>query len=131
MGYAYGSQIARAAGYLIEVLTERGAVEYSEFYDATEATANRLAAGLRMSAEDAEHYCAELQMDLAASQLEEYGVVTIEALDSKLADGEPNYRISWKDDETLASVSWPDASSDEAPKVRVGGRLLRFRDVEL
>lgn len=131
MGHAYGSQIARAAGYLLEVLTERGAVEYSEFYDGTDATADRLAVGLRMSVEDAEYYCAELQIDLAAAQLEERGVVKIEPLDSKLADGEPNYRVSWKDDKTLASVSWPDASSDEAPKVRVGGRLLKFRDVEL
>lgn len=106
-------------------------MEYSEFYDATEATVARLAAGHRMSAEDGEHYCAELQMDLAVAQLEEKGVVTMEVLDTKLADGEPNYRISWEDDKTLASVSWPDASSDEAPKVRVGGRLLRFRGVEL
>ncbi len=88
MGYQYAQTIEHAAMFLLRVLEEKGgSVPYSTFYDGTKATEDWLEQSLELSDGDG----AEGLMDLAAAQLAEQGVVSMETLNSKLSDGENDY----------------------------------------
>lgn len=91
MGYTPGDMVERGARYLLDVLNQCGEVDYSRFYDGTDETHRELNRALGL---DDDWYCAEHIIDLAAFQLEEQEVVTISELETYLADGEPDYRIS-------------------------------------
>lgn len=94
MGWADRSFIENAAKYLLSTLQAREFVDYSEFYDGTDETAERLRQAVEGD-DDGDSQSPELMLDLAVDQLEGQGIVEREWLDSQLADGEQNYRISW------------------------------------
>lgn len=97
MGFAHPSDIEKAGKFLLSLLfgSDKGAVNYSTFYDGTEETAELLA---RMFSNDGhdldflnDHGC--ILIDHAVDQLEEAGLLERTWLTTKLADGEPDYRI--------------------------------------
>ncbi len=94
MGYRPGELIAQAARHLLSVLLENRSILYSHFYDGTEETEARICEGIGISLEDGEWYSAEALIDNAAAQLEQQGIVELDWLETRLVDGEPDYRIT-------------------------------------
>ena len=89
MGMMYAYNQEKAARYLVKVLEAKGGkVHYSEFYDGTEETGERLCAGTGII-DGAEHV-----MDDVAAEMEAQGYVRlIWHQGEELADGEPAYSI--------------------------------------
>lgn len=94
MGYRPGELIAQAAQHVLTVLLENRSILYSHFYDGTEETEARICEGIGISVEDGEWYSAEALIDNAAAQLEQQGIVELDWLETRLMDGEPDYRIT-------------------------------------
>ena len=94
MGCRPADMIEKAAKYLVSILMEKGKIDYDYFYDGEERTRSKLIEGIGITCEQADRHCAEALMDNAAYELEEQDVVEIEEIDSILADGNPNYRIT-------------------------------------
>jgi hypothetical protein len=90
MGYSYEGDIERAGTHLLVILMAEGEVRYSRFYDGSNETHEALAEALEVDPDD----CPEHLIDLAAWQLEDQEVVSINQLPDKLADEEPNYLIT-------------------------------------
>lgn len=90
MGTSPASMIQAAGQYVISRLLERNPLPYSTFYDGRDETHEEIRAALGL---DDDWYCAEHLIDLAVFQLEEQEILTIEQLDSQLADGEDDYLI--------------------------------------
>jgi hypothetical protein len=93
MGSMPGAIVQRGGEYLLSLLLERHVVMYSEFYDGTEPTREKLRLGLGLSESDADWYGLELIVDLAVDHLVDLGVVAKGDVEELLADGEANYRI--------------------------------------
>ena len=110
MGYSYAHNISKAADYLLEILCSEIHVDYSRFYDGSEETEERLREEMGV---DRESVCSLI--DLAAIQLEEQGIVKTTALDVKLADEHPDYRIEL---------------TEEGCEKLVAGYEPKFRDME-
>lgn len=89
MGMMSAGSQEKAARYLVKVLEKKGGkVHYSEFYDGTEETEERLSAGTGII-DGAEHV-----MDDVAAEMEAQGYVRlIWHQGEELADGEPAYSI--------------------------------------
>ena len=89
MGMMSAGSQEKAARYLVKVLEEKGGkVHYSEFYDGTDETGERLYAGTGII-DGAEHV-----MDDVAAEMEAQGFVRlIWHQGEELADGEPAYSI--------------------------------------
>jgi hypothetical protein len=94
MGTASRYFIENAARYLLSALETREFVDYSTFYDGTEATEERLRRAVEPDPEE-DSQSPELMMDLAVGQLIEQGIVERNDLESELSDGEKDYRIAW------------------------------------
>ena len=95
MGYVSVHNVKKAGDYLLRVLLDSGEVRYSRFYDGTDETQAAVLKGMGFpeEGEDYEPESPELLLDLAAYELERQGFVRITMLDTKLADGEPDYLI--------------------------------------
>src|SRR6266496_3402943 len=91
MGYSSADAIQGAGKYLLDRLLEAPKLPYSTFYDGTDATHEQLTEAVGL--EDDGWYSPEHLVDLAAYELEEQGIVSIQELTSKLADGENDYLI--------------------------------------
>ena len=89
MGMMSAGSQEKAARYLVKVLEAKGGkVHYSEFYDGTEETGERLCAATGII-DGAEHV-----IDDVAAEMEEQGYVRlIWHQGEELADGEPAYSI--------------------------------------
>lgn len=94
MGCAERWHIENAAKYLLATLETREYVDYSHFYDGKDETAERLRQAVEGD-DDGDSQSPELMMDLAVGQLMEQGIVERTFLESKLSDGEQDYRVSW------------------------------------
>ncbi len=90
MGYVPGSVLEPAVRHLLDILRQSGRVDYSCFYDGTDACHAALLRALEL--ED-DWYSPELLMDLAAGLAEQAGLVRTEPLEARLADDEPDYAI--------------------------------------
>src|SRR5262245_56428859 len=114
----YAHDQEKAARHPVKVLEEQGGrVHYGHFYDATEATAQRLYGGMGIDRDEGEWIGAEGVMDEAAAAMAAQGFVEIAWLDGEeLADGEPAYEI---------------VLTDEGRKKLVAGAWPRFRDLDL
>jgi hypothetical protein len=112
MGMMSADSQEKAARYLVKVLEEKGGkVHYSEFYDGTEETGERLCAGTGII-DGAEHV-----MDDVAAEMEAQGFVRlIWHQGEELADGEPAYSIELTGKGCLMLKA---------------GRLPKFRDLWL
>ena len=89
--------IAAAGTYLTKVLLEKGTVDYSYFYNEEPGTEEMVMLGVygdlnHPNAEEAHGF-----IDWATHQLVDQGIVFSRELDSKLKDGEPDYRITLTD----------------------------------
>ena len=115
MGTASSCFIENAARYLLSVLETREWVDYSTFYDGTEATEERLRQAVEPDPDEGDSQSPELMMDLAVGQLMEQGIVDRTKLDSKLSDGENDYRIAWA----------------KGGREKIKERTPLFRDVEM
>lgn len=93
MGYAPAHLIERAAKYLLSLLHEQDQLQYSKaIYDGSDEKHEELMRALGL---ENDQYSAEGLVDLAASQLEEQGILKCETLESRLADGENDFLIKW------------------------------------
>jgi hypothetical protein len=96
MGVSPADVIQSAGEYLLSRLLEANSLQYSTFYDGEDVTHDQLCRAIGLVDEDGEPddwYSAEALIDLAVVQLEEQGILATEQLNSKLADGEPDYLI--------------------------------------
>lgn len=91
MGTVSGVEITKAARYLMEILGREGSVPYSGFYDGTDETERSLAAQLDV---DPRYTSVAILFDLAVFHLEHQDLVEKSDLPARLADGEPDYRIT-------------------------------------
>lgn len=112
MGYSDATVIKDAGNYLLTVLLNDNSVPYSRFYDGKDETHFQLCEAIGLLDDDGEvddWYSAEQLIDLAVAQLEEQGIVTIETLTAKLADGYDDYLICLTEDgrQKLASGYQP------------------------
>ena len=97
MGYLYGPTIQTGAEWLLRFLNGcglRGSVLYSRFYDGSNATCDWLRSELGGEEDSQVDEAAEHVVDLAATQLEQQGLVTLHESPEMLADGHADYRIT-------------------------------------
>ncbi len=91
MGYLPGDPIQQAGDYLLSILRAEPSVRYSRFYDGRDETHEALCQAIGL---ENEWYSPEVLMDEAVDQLHSAGFVTIEFLQERLADEEPDYTIT-------------------------------------
>lgn len=108
-----GNMVKKAGDYLLSVLASEPSIRYSRFYDATDATRERLRLGVGLSQADADYYCMELMMDLAVSMFEKRKLVQTRYLEEKLADDEPDYEICLTDEGTRFITEGRDYASPD------------------
>ena len=112
MGLSPAHLIEKAAEFLMRELTSQDKLNYSRFYDGTDKTHQWLLKELGL---EGDWYSAEHLIDLAAAELADMGIVRTIELNSKLSDGEPDYRIEW---------------TENGPDILASGKKLMFRDLE-
>ena len=95
MGHIPAELIERAGNHLLDRLFDAIKLPYSTFCDGSVESHKRLCDVLGL--ED-DRYSAEGLIDLAVGQLEEQGIVVVQQLSSKLADGENDYLIEFTED---------------------------------
>ncbi len=113
MGYVSKSRVEHVALFLIELLKEKGSVDFDYFYDGTDETEMKLNKALEYPKDDEESV---ILMDIAISELEDMGIVETKQLSSKLADDEFNYRTRL---------------TYEGEKIIKSGQKMEFRDLDL
>src|ERR1035437_9382989 len=90
MGWYPRDIIVKAAAFLMDELSQQSPRRYSEYYDGEEKTHDRL---LQVLGQEADHYSAELGLDLAVFVLENEGLVEKVDQERNLVDGEKDYTI--------------------------------------
>lgn len=88
MGYLYKHQQEKASKYIFECLKGKDYLDFDFFYDGTEKTGQK-----NIEALGGEYDNATAIIDITIIQLNSMGVIEIEELEEKLADGEYNFRI--------------------------------------
>jgi hypothetical protein len=98
MGYFYKDQIEKAGLYLLDILDKKHQVSYDYFYDGTNEKHYHLVEAIGINDNETDETSAvEILLDIAVIELNEFGIVSITQLESKLADGELNYQIKLTD----------------------------------
>lgn len=92
MGHFYKDQIEQAGMYLLEILSKEQQISFDFFYDGSDKK-HKLLCEVFGIAENNDDSIVEILLDIAAAELEEFGIVSLKQLGSKLFDGEPNYQI--------------------------------------
>lgn len=90
MGFIDAAEIDGAVAFLLPILQAERSVLYSRFYDGTEETQAEVTRAINPGNS---LISVELLIDLAVDPLVEHGVVRQVMLDTRLTDGEPDYRI--------------------------------------
>src|ERR1051326_5036204 len=85
--------VEAAVSFLLRLLLEEGKVPLEYFYDGKKETAERLAAGMGMSFDDAVWYRADKIMEAAVATLEAFGFVTVNERGGTLANGKQAYEV--------------------------------------
>jgi hypothetical protein len=89
-----GPFIGQAGRYLVKVLVDRGSVAYSDLFDGTDESNDRL--GKTMGFEDDWYDPFDL-LKKAVKQMRQQWFVTVQQLDSELSDGSRDFIVELTD----------------------------------
>lgn len=98
MGYFNKDQIEKAGLYLLGILDKKHQVNYDFFYDGTDEKHYHLCEAIGINDNETDDTdIVEILLDIAAAELNKFGIVSITQLEGKLFDEEPNYQIKLTD----------------------------------